>query len=336
MDKANRASRAGRMPFLAAIAIFGCVFFATPAGAAWQPERGVEIIVNTSAGTGSDSTARAIHRMLVENKLVDATVTVVNKPGGGGAIGLAYLTQHKGNGHYLMVTSPTMLTNHITGKSQLNYTDTTPLAQMGSESVVFTVRADSTLKSARMLADRIKADPGSLSIAIGNSIGSHNHIAVALMAKAVGADVKRLKVVAFSGSTEGITALLGGHIDLVASPASGVLQLVQSGKARILAVASDKRLTGALAGVPTCKELGLPVIAANWRSIVGPGGLTAEQLRYWDDAFARVSRLPEWKRGLETKLEEETYLNAVDTRKYMETQYEELRNVLSELGLAKQ
>ena len=113
-----------------------------------------------------------------------------------------------------MVTSPTMLTNHITGKSQLNYTDTTPLAQMGSESVVFTVRADSPLKSARMLADRIKADPSSLSVAIGNSIGSHNHIAVALMAKAVGADVKRLKVVAFSGSTEGITALLGGHIDL--------------------------------------------------------------------------------------------------------------------------
>ena len=324
------------MPFLAATAILGCVFFAMPAGAAWQPERGVEIIVNTSAGTGSDSTARAIHRMLVENKLVDATVTVVNKPGGGGAIGLTYLTQHKGNGHYLMVTSPTMLTNHITGKSQFNYTDTTPLAQMGSESVVFTVRADSPLKSARMLADRIKADPSSLSVAIGNSIGSHNHIAVALMAKAVGADVKRLKVVAFSGSTEGITALLGGHIDLVASPASGVLQLVQAGKARILAVASEKRLTGALAGIPTCKELGLPVIAANWRSIVGPGGLSAEQVRYWDDAFARVSRLPEWKRGLETKLEEETYLNAADTKKYMEAQYEELKNVLSELGLAKQ
>jgi putative tricarboxylic transport membrane protein len=324
------------MPFLASTAILGCVFFAMPAGAAWQPERGVEIIVNTSAGTGSDSTARAIHRMLVENKLVDATVTVVNKPGGGGAIGLTYLTQHKGNGHYLMVTSPTMLTNHITGKSQFNYTDTTPLAQMGSESVAFTVRADSPLKSARMLADRIKADPSSLSVAIGNSIGSHNHIAVALMAKAVGADVKRLKVVAFSGSTEGITALLGGHIDLVASPASGVLQLVQAGKARILAVASEKRLTGALAGIPTCKELGLPVIAANWRSIVGPGGLSAEQVRYWDDAFARVSRLPEWKRGLETKLEEETYLNAADTKKYMEAQYEELKNVLSELGLAKQ
>jgi putative tricarboxylic transport membrane protein len=336
MRKDNRARSASGTPFRALAAIFGCVLFATLAGAAWQPDRNVEIIVNTSAGTGSDSTARAIHRMLVENKLIDATAAVVNKPGGGGAIGLAYLTQHKGNGHYLMVTSPTMLTNHITGKSQLNYTDTTPLAQMGSESVVFTVRAESPIKSARELADRVKADPGSLSIAIGNSVGSHNHIAAALLAKAVGADVKRLKVVAFNGSTEGITALLGGHLDLVASPASGVLQLVQGGKARILAVASEKRLAGALAGIPTCKELGLPVIAANWRSIVGPGGLSAQQVRYWDDVFARVSRLPEWKRGLEAKLEEDTYLNAADTKKYMEAQYQELGNLLSDLGLAKQ
>jgi putative tricarboxylic transport membrane protein len=71
-----------------------------------------------------------------------------------------------------MVTSPTMLTNHITGKSTLNYTDTTPLAQLGSESVVFTVRADSPLKSGRDLAERFKSDTGGISIAIGNSAGS--------------------------------------------------------------------------------------------------------------------------------------------------------------------
>ena len=120
MRKEDRARRKTGMPISALAAILGCVLSTTPAAAAWQPDRNVEIIVNTSAGTGSDSTARAIHRMLVENKLIEVTAAVVNKPGAGGAIGLAYLTQHKGNGHYLMVTSPTMLTNHITGKSQLN------------------------------------------------------------------------------------------------------------------------------------------------------------------------------------------------------------------------
>ena len=143
--------------------IIGATLLAAPlacsaAAAVWKPERAVEIIVNTSPGTGSDATGRLILRMLTEKKLIDVPATVVNKIGGGGAIGLNYLTQHPGDGHYLMVTSPTILTNHITGKVALNYTDTMPLAQLGSESVVFAVRNESPLKMPRELAERIRAD----------------------------------------------------------------------------------------------------------------------------------------------------------------------------------
>ena len=305
------------------------------AAAPWRPDRNVEIIVNTSPGTGSDTTARLIQKLLLDKKLVEVTATVVNKVGGGGTIGLTYLTQQAASGHHLMVTSPTMLTNHITGKSAINYTDTTPLAQLGSESVVFTVRADSPMKSGRDLAERIKADPGGISIAIGNSVGSHNHIAAALVTKAVGANVKRLKVVAFNGSTEGITALLGGHLDVVASPASGVLQHFIAGKVRIVAVSAEQRLGGALAAVPTWKELGISAIAANWRSVVGPRGMSEEQIRYWDNVFAKMVQLPDWKQALAAKLEEDTYLNSRDTRKLMDAQHAELTTVLSDLGLAK-
>ena len=308
---------------------------ALAAAPAWRPDRNVEVIANTSPGTGSDTTARLIHKLLLEKKLIDVTAAVVNKVGGGGTIGLTYLTQHTGNGHYLMVTSPTMLTNHITGKSALNYTDTTPLAQLGSESVVFSVRADSPLKSARDLAERLRADPGAISIAIGNSAGSHNHIAAALVAKAVGGNVKRLKVVAFNGSTEGIAALLGGHLDVVASPASGVLQHFLAGKVRILAASSDKRLGGALATIPTWKEAGIPVVVANWRSVVGPKGMGDEQIAYWDGVFARLAQLPDWKQELAAKLEEDTYLNSRDTRKLMDAQYIELGAILADLGLAR-
>lgn len=301
----------------------------------WRPDRNIEIIANTSPGTGSDATARLIHRLLVERKLIDSTAAVVNKVGGGGTIGLTYLVSRAGNGHYLMVTSPTMLTNHITGKSTLNYTDTTPLAQLGSDAVVFSVRADSPFRTGRDLAERFRSDPGSISIAIGNSVGSHNHIAAALVAKAVGANVKRLKVVAFNGSTEGVTALLGGHLDVVASPAAGVLPHALAGRLRILAVSAEKRLGGALAAVPTWKELGLAVVVANWRSVVGPKGLSDEQVRYWDGVFANLAQLPDWKQALEAKLEEVTYLDSRDTRKLMDEQYAELTSVLSDLGLAK-
>jgi putative tricarboxylic transport membrane protein len=305
------------------------------AAPAWRPDKPVEIIVNTSPGTGSDATGRLILRMLTEKKLIDVPATIVNKVGGGGTIGLAYLAQHAGNGHYLMVTSPTMLTNHIAGKSALNYTDATPLAQLGSESVVFAVRTESPLKTARDIAERIRADAGGLSFAIGNSVGSHNHIAVALLAKAVGANVRRLKVIPFNGSTEGITALLGGHLDVAATPAGSILAHVQSGRARVLAVASEARLRGAFAAVPTWKELGFAVVASNWHSVVGPKGMSDEQVRYWDDVFAKLAQLPEWKQELQAKLEDDTYLNSRDTRRYMAAQYAELTAVLSDLGLAK-
>jgi putative tricarboxylic transport membrane protein len=305
------------------------------AAPAWKPDKPVEIIVNTSPGTGSDATGRLILRMLTENKLIDAPATVINKVGGGGTIGLAYLNQHAGNGHYLMVTSPTMLTNHISGKGALNYTDTTPLAQLGSESVVFAVRTESPLKTPRDIAERIRADASSLSFAIGNSVGSHNHIAVALLAKAVGANVWRLKVIPFNGSTEGITALLGDHLDVAATPAGSILTHLQAGRARVLAAASEQRLGGAFAKVPTWKELGFAVVATNWRSVVGPKGLNDEQARYWDEVFAKLAQLPVWKQELQAKSEDDSYLNARDTRRYMAAQYNELTAILTDLGLAK-
>jgi putative tricarboxylic transport membrane protein len=304
------------------------------AAAGWQPNRPVELIVATSAGTGSDTTARFIQKLLSEKKLVEAPVTVMNKPGGGGVIGATYLTQHAGNAHYLMVTSPSLLASHITGRSTIHHTDTTPLAQLGTEPVMFTVRAESPLRTARELAERLKASPDSLSFSIGTTVGSHNHIAVAQLAKAVGVNPKPLKVVAFSGSTEGIAALLGGHITVVASPASGVWEHFVAGKLRVLAASAESRLGGPLAAVPTWKELGYPVVSANWRSIVGPKGMTDEQARYWDGVFGRLSKLPEWRQALESEHMENTYSDSRGTRELMDHQYKAMSAALNDLGLA--
>jgi len=302
---------------------------------AWKPDQRVEIVVGVSAGAASDVTARWIQRLLTGKKLIEANATVVNKPGGGGTVALTYLNQHAGDGHYLMVTSPNLLTNHITGRSRLNYTDVTPLAQLGRESVVFSVRSDSPIRTARDLADRLTADPGSLTFAVGNSTGSHGHIATAQVARAVGADPRLLKIVTFGGSAEGVTALLGGHIDVVASPPSAMQQHVKAGRARFLAVAADARLSGELASVPTWKEMGINAVASTWRSVLGPGGLSEEQVRYWDDVFGKLAMLPEWRQALEATLIEHTYFNSRDTRKLMETEYAALAATLTELGLAR-
>ena len=129
--------------------------------------------------------------------------------------------------------------------------------------------------------------------------------------------------------------MLGGHLDVAATPAGSILAHVQSGRARVLAVSSPQRLGGEFAGVPTWKELGFAVVAANWRSVVGPKGLSDEQLRFWDEVLGKLAQLPEWKQELQAKLEEDSYLNSRDTRRYMSTQYGELTALLTDLGLAK-
>jgi putative tricarboxylic transport membrane protein len=149
----------------------------------------------------------------------------------------------------------------------------------------------------------------------------------------VGANVKALKVVVFNGSGEAVTAVLGGHVDVVVSSASALLPHSNAGTLRLIAVSSQQRSSGALSVVPTWKEVGVNAVSSNWRSAVGPKGMTEDQIRFWDDVFARMVQLPEWKRDLEAKVIENTYLNARDTRKLMETEYAELASILGDLGL---
>ena len=308
---------------------------ACAAAARWKPEQNVEIVIPTSPGTGSDATGRWIQQLFREKKLVDVSATVVNKPGGATTVGTAYINQHPGNGHYILVTTLALLTSYITGAAKLNYTDTTPLAQIGTESVVFVVRAESRFTTARELADALKADPAGVVVAFANALGNQNHIAAAQVAKSVGANVKQMKVVVFNGSGEAVTALLGGHVDVITISASPVLQHLTAGKVRILAVSANQRLPGLLASVPTWKELGIASVSSNWRSVVGPRGMSEDQIAYWDDVFSKLVQLPEWKQDMEKKLVENTYLNARDTKKLMDTEYAELSKLLGDLGLAR-
>jgi len=332
----NKAFRALACVGWIAISAALCAPLATlGAAAAWKPDRNVEIIVPSSPGAGTDVTARSMQRLLREKKLIEVSASVVNKPGGANVIGMTYLTQHAGDGHYLMFITPGLLATHIMGLSHLSYTDITPLAVLGTESVVFAVRADSPLKSARDLADRFKADPASVSVAFAPALGNHNHIAAAQVVKSVGANVKNMKVVVFNGSADAMTALLGGHIDVVLTSASVLLEQIKAGRIRILAVAAEQRLRGVLAAIPTWKELGIASVSTTWRGLFGPGGMNEEQIRYWDQVFAALVQLPEWKQYLDANLIEGTYLNAKDSRKMIDAQNAALTVVLTELGLAK-
>ena len=85
--------------------------------AEWKPDRVVEIIVATGAGGGQDKSARTVQRILQEGRIVPVAATVQNKPGGGGLVAWTYLNQKAADGHFIAISNPTLLTNHITGRS---------------------------------------------------------------------------------------------------------------------------------------------------------------------------------------------------------------------------
>jgi putative tricarboxylic transport membrane protein len=308
---------------------------ATGLAQAWKPEKPVEIVVGTSPGGPQDRTARLIQRILQEQKLAPTPVNIVNKAGGGGVIGLTYVSQHPGDGHYLMLNSITLFTNHITGRSALAYTDFTPIAVLGVEYVGVAVRAESSLKTGRDLVERLKKDPGALSVSIGTTFGNATHVSFALAMKAAGVDIRKLKTVVFNSGGDAMTALLGGHVDAMASAPSTLVQQIKAGKVRMLAIGAPQRLGGDLAGIATWKELGIDSNFELWRGFAGPKGLARAQIQFWDDALGKLVQTEEWKSDLARYVMENVYRNSADTGRYWKVEHDEVKPVLIELGLAK-
>lgn len=319
----------------AALAVW-CAFWVTPGTAqSWKPDKAVELIAPSGAGGGTDLTARLIQRIWQERRLVGVPVAVVNKPGGAGVVALTYLKGQAGDPHFLQVASAVVLTNHITGRSAFSHTEFTPIALLNSEYIALVVKADSPIANIADLTARLKKDPGAVSFAVGTSLGGANHITAALVARAAGADARKLKTVVFKSSAESAVAALGGHVDVMATSASLALPHVRSGALRIISLSAPKRVTGALASAPTMKEGGIDAVVDNFRLMIAAGGIAPVQVAHWDNVMAKVVQTEEWRKDLETHLWENTYLNSRDTRRYLDEQYRELRGALAEVGLAK-
>jgi putative tricarboxylic transport membrane protein len=303
---------------------------------AWSPQRNVEIVVGSAPGGSNDKTARTVERILVANKLVNTTITVVNRPGGGSNIAFTYVSQRPPDGHTLMVGTPALLTNHINGSTPLSFADFTPIASLFNDYTVFAVNAGSATGTGKDLIGRLKSEPRSVAIGFATTIGSFQHVAAALLMKAVGGNPRDLKVVAYKGSSEAITNLLGAHIDLVTTAAGNAAPHVAAGRMRVVAAAAPKRLGGTLGDVPTWKEQGVDLVWGGWRAIMGPKGMAPAQVAFWEEALRRATQVPEWKSDLERNFWSDDFVTGAQLRKDLEKDYADMKAVLVDLGLARQ
>jgi len=305
----------------------------TSLAADWKPEKAVELVVGSAAGGPLDATARLVQRY-AEVKSIGVPITVQHRTGGAQAIAMTYVSQRTGDGHTLAMVLLNLLTNRITGTHPLAYTDVTPLAMLSQEYFGVSVKADSPIRTGRDLIERLKAAPDSLSFAITSRAGGQ-HLAVGMIMNAAGVDLKKLKVVSFKGGAEAVPAVLGGHVDVLMATPTSAWKHVEGGRLRMLAVTAPQRYTGERAAVPTWKELGVNAVMGNWRGVVGPKGLAAPQIAYWDRFFSEMARSPEWQEGLAKNQWDDFYLNAADTAKFFQDENKTLTYLLKELGDAR-
>lgn len=253
------------------------------------PQKPVTLIVPYAAGGGTDLTARALAQAAEEH--LGQPIVVVNRTGGGGAIGLTEGAHAKPDGYTVTFLVAELTTLPHLGLLPVTYEDFIPIAQTNRDPAAITVRADAPWQSVREFLDDAHAHPGE--VKMGNAgTGSVWHLAAAMLEKEAGVKFTHIP---YEGAGPAISALLSGFVDAVPVSPAEVKSYVEQGKLRTLAIIGDGE-AAALPGVPTlAEETGLHVeFAGTWRGLAVPKGTPGPVRDSLTKAFIEGTREPEF------------------------------------------
>jgi tripartite-type tricarboxylate transporter receptor subunit TctC len=254
----------------------------------------VRIIVPFPAGGATDIVARALaERMSATWK---QPVIVENIAGATGAIGTAQAARAPRDGYTLIAGVGTTTAILKALKPNLAFdpiNDFAPISLIASFPNVLVVRGDFPAGNVKELIDVVKANPGKFTYA-SSGYGGSLHLAAELFKLTTKTDIVH---VPYTGSAPAITALLGGHVDLIFDTIPSIWPSVQSGKLKALGVASLQR-------TPTAPEI--PAIAetlpgfdvGSWEGILAPAGTPAPVVAKIADEIKRVAAEPSFVQSL--------------------------------------
>lgn len=230
------------------------------------PERPITLICPWAAGGGTDRVARMI-AVLLEREL-GQPVTVVNRTGGGGAVGHTAGATARPDGYTLTMVTSELTMMHWMGLAQVTYKDFKPVALLNIDPAAINVRADAPWKSVQELGEYIKNNPGKLK-ASGTGKGGIWDLARAGWQKAMGLPVEAVQWVPSTGAATGLQELVAGGVDIVPCSLPEAASLIDSGKVKALAVMAETR-NPTFPDVPTLKEQGIDWSIGAWRGIMVP------------------------------------------------------------------
>lgn len=315
-----------------ALSLTACHPQASSGGSAAGPSS-VQIIVPADPGGGWDQTGRAISSTLTGDKLVGAA-PVNNVGGAGGTVGLASLANER-NPYTLMVTGLVMVGAVETNSAQNRLEDTTPIARLTDEPLVVVVPKDSPYQTLKELVDAVLADGQKITIT-GGSAGGADHILAGLLLEAAGLDgagiTEKLNYVPNSGGGEAVSLLLGKNASAGISGVGEFAEYVTSGDLRALAVSSDAP-AALIPSAPTMTSQGYDVVYTNWRGLLAPGGISAEQKQQLVDLITRMHTSAAWQATLKDKGWTDAFLTGDELSTFLTANISDVQSTLKNIGL---
>jgi tripartite-type tricarboxylate transporter receptor subunit TctC len=274
----------------AALSLLLTLPFATSASAQVYPDRPIRMIVPFAPGGITDVSARLIAQLMSVS--MKQSIVVENRSGGGGTIGATAVARAEPDGYTLLVS--TSATNAILPAmyEKLDYDPIKsflPIARISSAPYLLVVNADVPVRTARELADYVKAHP---KFAFAAPTGTPPHILAFVFKELTGVD---FTVALYKGGGPAMTDLMGNQVQAIFQATTIVLPLLGDKRVRILGIAAQER-SPLLPDVPTLAEQGFPLlIADSWNGLGAPAGTSAEIVRRLNREVNEALKSPELK-----------------------------------------
>ncbi len=312
--------------------LLSCTALSCAASASAQeapyPKRGnVEITVLFPAGSSADITARLLAQGMA--KQLGANVVVVNRPGGGGAVGYRHVAGQKPDGYSLVWNSNSISTTYHSGQLAFDYRAFDPVARALVESPVLAVRSAARWKTLGDFLKDAKARPGKITVA-NSGVGSHTHITSVALFRTAGVEVLDVPY----GAAQVVPNLLGGHVDAMVQLPGALATHVQNGTVRILAAVTQKR-DSTLPDAPTAEEQGINVSLEAWRGIAVPKGTPRPVIAALEAAIRASVESAEFAQGSERLNVRPAFMPASAFGDLIAKEDAQLARIMQDIGLKK-
>ena len=300
------------------------------AAMAQYPERPVTMIVPFPPGGVADTVARPVAEAL--GAALKQPVVIENRAGAGGAIGMAHVAKSKPDGYTVLLALSSLVVlpeaDQVLGRAPaFQVSDLKPVSRFTADPTVLVVRADSPWKTYAEFIAAAKAAPGKLNFGSSGNYGTM-HIPMAMLM--LGTDVKMTHV-PYTGAGPAIVGLLGGQVDALATGPATIVQHVQAGKLRALAHWGEGRLAS-LPDVPSLKELGLPIVFAQWSGLFVPAETPESIVGRLREAGRAAGSDPKVREVLLKAGSPVLFQDAPDFQKYVDADARKMVDVVKRIG----